>query len=169
MNDVYDFARQFENGKAGEEELDAYFGRRYTIYHVNRDQERCGIDRIFVNRRGERMSIEYKTDTTAGRTRKVFIETVSGDAIGRKGWVYTCSADRLLYYVPAIHCVYVCEPKRLRQHVRSWLRSYELKAVSNLEYHTYGVLVPCDVFENAAEKVIHIPPPRNDMASERML
>jgi len=152
---VYEFDQQLRRGNDGEALLDAYlraeFG--YRIKPASRDQQRQGIDRLLFNDRGECRTVEYKTDTTAGRTGNLFIETVSGDAIGRSGWAYTCSATWLFLYVPNWGTVFVFQPIQLRALVRQWLNRYPVKAVANPDYYTYGVLVPRIVIAESAEFV----------------
>lgn len=152
----YDFAESFNRGKRGEDILDTYFANRFDIRAATMDQERIGIDRIFTNRLGRQLTVQYKTDRTAGRTGNMFIETVSVDYPPKAGWVFSCTADWLIYYVPGWATAYVVRPAALKAIVRDWLDTYQCRAIRNQNYHTVGVLVPRHIFASVAERVIDL-------------
>lgn len=153
---TYLFDTQFARGKSGEQALDAYFSRHWDIRAATREQERQGIDRIFRRHDGAELSVQYKTDFKAGRTGNVFIETVSGDAIGRAGWAFTCQADRLIIYIPDWSRAYVLTPALVASHVHEWKNRYRIRVSENDGYHTYGVLVPVSEIEQLATQILSI-------------
>lgn len=152
----YTFGAQYTVGAVGEQALDQYFSRWYDIKLATRDEQRRGIDRVFVNRQnGQETTVEYKTDITAGRTGNAFVETVSVDTIGKPGWAYTCQARILIYHIPDPETIYVLPMARIRQNVDAWRSKYPERRIPNLSaqgnpYNTVGVLVPLDEFERIA-------------------
>ena len=146
---IYTFNRQYQIGKEGEKVLDSYYSRWFDISQSSREQERRGIDRWFND--GQRhLAIEYKTDTLADKTRNAYIETVSVSKPDKtkKGWVYTCQADILLYYVIGDEAVYTLDPKVLLKKVPHWQNIYPTRTCKNKGYEGKGILVPLKVLGN---------------------
>lgn len=156
-NVVYDFDKQLARGDKGEAFLDAFFSRHYHITRATRAQQREGIDRFFVSKEtGSRMSVEYKTDTTAARTHNAFVETVSVDTTGRPGWAYASKAEYLIYYIPGDELIYVMPFAVLRKQLPRWVQEHKPKAIPNRGYKTHGICVPLDEFERYADVVISV-------------
>lgn len=154
---AYDFDRQLSKGEAAERLLDDYFGAIFEIERVSRSDQRRGIDRIFTRRDdGSRETVEYKTDWWAERSGNAFVETVSVDIESKPGWVHTCQADRLFYYVPGYELVYVFRPSDLRSHITTWQRVFPTRKAQNDGYATHGVLVPLSEFERCALEVVSL-------------
>src|SRR5262245_47976789 len=78
--------------------LDTWLGESYVIEPVTMDKEWRGLDRIAQTETGP-VTLEYKCDTRAQQTGKLFFETVSNSVTGRPGWLYTCQAEWLVYFV----------------------------------------------------------------------
>ncbi|HMM41915.1 MAG TPA: hypothetical protein PKA95_08445 [Thermomicrobiales bacterium] len=152
----YDFARQFKHGQRGEEVLDAFFGARYNILPATAADERRGIDRYFTDVTGRQLTVQYKTDTTAATTGNVFVEVVSVDTHGKPGWVFSCRADWLVYYVPGWRTAFAVIPDNLRAALPKWYETCTLRPVRNKSYHTIGLLVPRLVFGAACQQVIDL-------------
>lgn len=151
----YDFNKQLADGEAGEAYLDSYFSTRFDIEVVGRDGQRRGIDRVFRCREtGKCETVEYKTDKKAQYTHNAFIETISVDTEGRRGWAYTCTADLIFYYIPGDGIVYVLEPVTVRRLLADWVARYPTRKVKNSTYHTHGVCVPLCELEACAREVI---------------
>lgn len=149
----YDFQTQLAAGRKGEAFLDAFFAPSYAITKATEAEQRTEIDRWFIHRAsGRRFSVEYKTDSLAGKTGNAFVETVSVDTRARSGWAYMSAAEILMYYLPEPETIYVLRMSNLRQHLPSWLRYPTGKAL-NKGYWTHGLLVPLHEFERIAVKV----------------
>lgn len=154
---TYNFQVQLDIGEAAEKMLDAYFGAWYEITPATRQEQRQGIDRHYRERRGDRcLRVEYKTDYTARRTGNAFVETVSVDTQDKPGWAHTSTSDVLLYYIPGDELVYCIVLATLREQLPRWKREYPLRRVPNGSYHTHGLLVPLDEFEQCATQVISL-------------
>lgn len=137
---LYHFATQKSIGISGERRLDAYFATWYAITPATDDEQRRGIDRTFRCRRfGTTVTVEYKTDYTAGRTGNAFIETRVGE---RRGWAYTAQAAFIVYYVPGLQRVYVIDVLLLRQRLPLWAQTCRTRRVPNDRYCAEGLLVP---------------------------
>lgn len=149
---TYDFTTQLTQGAEGERILDNYFANWFTIRHATRLEQRNGIDRIFT-REGATYKVEYKTDTRASQTGNAFVETVSVDTAGKRGWAYTSEAEYLLYYVPGPETVYIIPFAQLRRHLTQWEQQYPTRKIPNRGYQTHGLLVPLDEFERIAQRV----------------
>ncbi|MBN1580528.1 MAG: hypothetical protein JXA89_07475 [Anaerolineae bacterium] len=155
----YDFQRQLQQGRQGEDRLDRYFSRWCWIKPGNHMEQRMGIDRIFTNKEtGERWLVEYKTDFTAGRTGNAFVETTAVEnAITHKpGWAFTSRATHLVYYVPADNIIFIFEMGHLRSELGHWLSQYPTRDVANIGYTTRGILVPLDEFQTHAIRVLDV-------------
>lgn len=165
---AYTFDGQLAHGAQGEAALDAFFAAWFTIAPATPAQQRRGIDRIFTPRqaarRSERLAVEYKTDSRAGKTGNAFVELVSQDWSGSKtprrpavkGWAYTCAADYLVYYVTGgdADAIYIVKPALLRRELPRWARTYPARAVPNASgYATRGLLVPLRELERIAQAV----------------
>ena len=153
---VYNFQQQFRQGTAGEEYLDGFFSPQFDIRPATRDQQRQGIDRIFVNRRtGKKLTVEYKTDATAAKTGNAFVETLSVDRTRKAGWALTSQADYLDDLVPGDgSAIYIIPMARLRSKLFDWSLSCEERHIRNEGYNTVGLLVTLAEFEKIAEEVV---------------
>jgi hypothetical protein len=159
---VHEFHRQLSRGTSGESVLDAFFrARGHYIQAATRGQQQNGIDRVFL-KDGKIAYVEYKTDYRAHETKRIFIETVSVDVDNTEGWVYTCAADYLIYYVPALKTIYVMPLEVLREALPEWATSYPTRSAQNQGYATHGVLVPLDVFAAEATQVFTVEPGKAD-------
>ncbi len=151
---VYDFKRQLRQGEAYEHHLDALFAKEYAIVPVTREEQRCGLDRIFTRRSdGKVFTVEYKADSRAGRTGNAFIETVSVDTTNKPGWATSSQADILIYLITAPETIYCIQLSKLRAKLASWQRKYRQVAVNNDGYRTLGLLVPLHELEAIADCV----------------
>lgn len=152
---MHDFNGCLKRGENGERFLDEFFSGKFDIYPANRRQQRQGIDRVFVSKEtGRTLLVEYKTDYQAHRTGNSFLETVSVDTEGKKGWIYTAKADYLLYLVVKDLLVYVFKFEDLRRLFPVWLKKYRIGKAVNKGYDSHGLLVPLTEFEKHAEAVI---------------
>lgn len=151
---LYDFEHQLAQGEAGEAQIDEFFASWYRITKAGHDQQRRGIDRIWIDRQtGRTFTVEYKTDWTAARTGNAFVETISNDSSHSPGWGYKSRATWLVYFIPDPETLYVLEMAHIRQNLPRWEEAYETRAVMNRGYLTHGVLVPLDEFEQLAVAV----------------
>lgn len=153
---MYRFDQQLAAGEQGEAYLDGFFMAWFTIRRASRDEQRQGIDRWFEDATGRRLSIEYKTDSTAARTGNAFIETVSVDTAHKPGWIHTSRADMLIYYIPPDGLIYALRFARLRRVLPRWEREYPKRSVQNDGYCTHGLLVPLYEFDELAEQVFSV-------------
>lgn len=148
---TYHFGEQKLIGEKGEAVLDGFFAQVYDITPATDAEQRKGIDRHFVNRATQtRMTVEYKTDAVANRTKRAFIETISVDARGRSGWAYTSSADWLIYFVPGAEIVYIIRFTDLRRCLPAWAFTYPVREALNDGYKTFGLIVPLRELEDIA-------------------
>ena len=145
---MYEFENQLAIGEQDEQELDRFFSVDYEVEPVSMEFQRHGIDRLFTRRDiGTRWSVEYKADYTAARTGNGFIETISVDTAGKKGWAYTSCAQILVYYIPPFKQFHVFQMADIKFALDAWLDVYPVKKVQNgkrgrAEYCTHGVIVP---------------------------
>ena len=154
MTTTYNFARQLAIGGAHERRLDAHFALWFAITPATRDEQRAGIDRIFVHRAtGKRYTVEYKADDKAGRTGNAFIEVTSVDTAGRAGWAMSSQADILVYLVVEPETVYALRMPTLRLALALWQRHYPKRSAQNQGYKTWGYLVPLAELEKIALEV----------------
>jgi hypothetical protein len=153
---VYAFKTQLSKGERAEAELTKHFEEWFVIREVSRAEQRAGIDRIFQPKDGGPvLKVEMKTDWTASKTGNAFVETISVDTTGKKGWAYTSQADVLLYYLPDDLLIYWMPFATLRFHLPRWCQ-YPTRKITNSGYCTYGLLVPLAEFEKYADQVISI-------------
>ncbi len=154
----YSFPTQLSRGIQGEQVLDAHFRARWDIISASPDEQRRGIDRWFVSRASspKRVAVEYKADRTAGRTQNAFIETVSVDTAGKRGWVYTSAAHILMYYVLGTGQTYVIPLAALRRALPRWTAQYPQRRVPNEGYHTHGLLVPLAELAGVALAIVDV-------------
>lgn len=154
MSDVHNFGDSLERGAAGEEFIARWLSQWGTVDMVeDMEVQRRGIDMI-LNHDGRPMTLEVKTDYRAAETGNVFLETVSVQTEGGKsskpGWLFTCSADRLVYYVPGLFIgVYIPQDLVDKYHY-SWNANYPIGRAYNRGYHSEGLLVPVGVMSRAA-------------------
>ena len=153
---IYRFDRQLAAGQQGEAALDEVFRAWFTITPATPAEQRQGIDRWFVDARGRRLAIEYKTDAAAARTGNAFVETVSVDTMHKPGWAHTSRADMLIYFIPPDGLIYALRVSRLRRALPRWERDYPTRQIPNDGYHTHGLLVPLDEFERLAVTVLSV-------------
>lgn len=148
---TYHFGEQKIIGEKGEKRLDAFFLPVYQITPATDAEQRKGIDRHFVNRGTQAcLTVEYKTDAIANRTKRAFVETISVDARGKSGWAYSSQADWLIYFVPGDEIVYIIRFTDLRRRLPAWAFTYPVREALNDGYKTYGLLVPLKELEEIA-------------------
>ncbi len=157
---VHAFDKSFKAAKLYEAELDKHFGQFFDITAASREQERLGIDRFFEHRRsGMRYSVEYKTDHATPETGNVFIETMSVDTAGKRGWAYTSTAQVLAYYVPEDGYVMRADMTAIKRAMPGWSgRSYREATAWNRggngeSYRTLGRLVPVEEFRRVCSGI----------------
>lgn len=158
---AYRFKDSHRSGVRGEQTLDAAFSPRFEIQSATAEQQRQGIDRIYTDREtGESFTVEIKSDWTAVRTGRAFIETVSVDRENKPGWAYTSQADILLYFIPPMLLVYVFRLEKLRLHLPLWERVYPQRSIPNSgkhsDYFTKGLLVPLWELEEICESTVSL-------------
>lgn len=160
----YDMKEQLELSRLRDSEIDKHFMDKWRISkEVPRGLERLGVDRVWVHREtGRRWTVEYKHDTIAHRTKRVFIETVSVEEAGVKGWAYTSCARILVYYVVGGEYAFVIRMDEIERRLPVWERCCETKTASTVDkrtgrtYKTHGVCVPLFQFRAAADKVVPV-------------
>jgi len=92
---IHEFPTSLDRGKKGEAVLEAHFtDLGWTVEKPTREEDHLGIDR-WHTKDGERYSVQYKTDYETKVYGNVFLESVSNDRTGTKGWLWTCKADWL--------------------------------------------------------------------------
>lgn len=154
---LHTFDKSFEGSKLYDAELDKYFGVAYEIRKATRDQERMGIDRIFVHRvTGTWYYVEYKTDHRTPDTGNVFVETISVDTADKIGWAFTSAAQVLVYFVPAYERAYRIDMMTVKRKLPAWGVYREGKAWNKGRdgslYLTWGRLVPLNTFRASCIK-----------------
>jgi hypothetical protein len=155
MSAYLSFESRKRDGIRGEEAIYRHFSPDWIVTCVSRDLQKFGIDFRFVHKtKSIAYWIEVKTDYRAGKTGNAFIETVSCDARGTRGWALTSRADYLFYFLPDDLLIYALQPPRLPALVREWTRRYRSVSVPNFDYNTRGILVPLHELETHAKQVI---------------
>jgi len=152
---IHQFEESLARARPAEKRLDQYLvDLGYSdITSVSMDDERRGIDRIAV-KAGDRITFEYKADFRAAKTGNAYIETVSNNVSNKPGWLFTCQADWILYYIVAPEpYVMWLKPKVLQQALDGWRELYKTSSAINPGYASYGVLVPLDVVKQIADRV----------------
>lgn len=160
---MYTFADKLEQGLRGEAFLDAVFADDFTITKATREQDRRGIDRIYTDKTGKIYTIQYKADRKAAETHNAFIELISNDVTGKKGWAYTCKAEHVMYFVDDTGPIYIVRTSVIRDHLKEWNGQFTLKVIANKNqitqehiYNSIGTLVPLDVLEEVSYRVVNI-------------
>lgn len=151
------FHTDLARGQVGERFMDLFFADEFFITEPP-DAQSHGYDRQFIPwKGGEAFTVEYKWDTRAATTNNAFVETVSVDYAGKRGWAYTSEAQKLMYAIPApLLLVYVIPMAALRAELPRFERDYREVSVQNDGYQTKGCIVPLAEFEAIAEAVIDI-------------
>ena len=84
---MYEFGEQLAREEVAR--LDGHFKERFLFQEVTMTEQKLGMDRIFVNEKGCRFSVEYKADHKGCKTGNAFIETMSQDKNNVLGWGLT--------------------------------------------------------------------------------
>jgi hypothetical protein len=152
---TYNFNKQFELGKTGEEQLDNLFKARGLDVEIcdSMSIQRQGIDRRISNPLTQEVwSVEYKTDFQGAKTGNIFLEMCWKD---RAGWVLTTQSDYVVYYLPE-KCIFIFRPEVIREHISSWLNSLKWRTVKNESYEAYGMLLPIERLKSLCKSVIDV-------------
>lgn len=144
MKPVRTFHEQLSKGELAELTLDGWARERFGNEPVKATMpdQRRGIDRHVAGPDGTAYTLEYKADSQGHRTGKAFIETISVDAKGKPGWLFSSEADFVVYWLAGDGRGWVLDPDTLRERAWDWTRRFPVKVSSNPTYHSYGVLVP---------------------------
>lgn len=161
---VHAFDKSFQAAKVYEAELDKHFVPAYDITPATYEQERLGIDRFFAHRStGVCYSVEYKTDHKTHETGNVFVETMSVDTAGKRGWAYTSTAQVLVYFVPQEEYALRADMTEIKRRLPEWSGYRQAEAMnrgrSGDYYRTLGLLVPVRVFGDACVAVHDVASP----------
>jgi len=151
---MHKFEESLARAKPHEERLDAYLkSLGYTLKEAEMDDQRIGIDRWATQDDWKSSySFEYKCDSRAAQTKNAYIETLSNSSNGAPGWVHTCQAFRILYYVVPEYVIWL-KPDTLRHCLDQWAESYRTAIADNPGYYSQGLLVPLNVLKMVAEKI----------------
>lgn len=142
---MHDFDDSYRRGKEGEKDIDAAVAHLFVVEPVTLSEEkRFGVDRIWRLKQNHeiRMSVEYKTDDKAAKSRNAFIETISVDTNGSPGWAMKSVAQIFAYYVPPKHTIYLWHMSMIKVRLLEWVAHYPLASSPNRGYLTWGRLVP---------------------------
>lgn len=151
MNE-YGFDEQLRKGEKYEAILDERFKAWFRIKPASKYDQNNGIDRIFTRKLdGCVFTVEYKADFQAHETGNVFIETVSVDRAGKRGWVLQTRAQIIAYYIvhdKRAHLLYGADMKTA---LPQWARQYREGSANNVDarrgnYASRGILVPIGEF-----------------------
>lgn len=144
---VHDGSHSNAIGLKGEQILDAYFSKFYTIEEVTMNEQFQGIDRFF--HKGDiKLAFEYKCDTyTSGN---VFVETLSNIESGRLGWAFTSKADYIVYFFLNYDFFLLVKPADVKNALKDWVKCCRYRDVYNKvegrEWHSRGRLVTIEQF-----------------------
>jgi hypothetical protein len=148
---MYQFNGQAKQGKAAEQTIDTYLGQWFHVYPVGPQEQRHGIDRRLVGlKNGQKLSMEYKVDRTAGSSGNAFIEV--GLPGNKAGWARTSEADFLAYYVPGRSTLYLVRMSVVRGKLGEWAGYGSARATSS-GGQSVGLLVPLNVLGSVSEQV----------------
>ncbi|MBD2100170.1 hypothetical protein [Leptolyngbya sp. FACHB-261] len=139
----YSFETQRKVGQEGETFLDEWLSPVYKVLDVSEDLKyrHSGIDRVVTRLDGSVITVEYKFDVAAKRTRNLFFETVSNDKEQIPGWGWSSQADYWIFLIPKQEII-VFQPAKLRALVWELQKSLKERMVSNKGYNTIGYPVP---------------------------
>jgi hypothetical protein len=153
----YRFDNRLAVGQKGESLLDTFFSQWADIQPASSEQQRQGIDRVFISREsGKQTLVEYKTDWKVAVTGNVFLETVSVDRAKKQGWLYTSQAEMLVYFVPQTDMIYCVQVDYLRAVYLPQVTKFREAAAENEGYRTWGILVPLTDFALICESIDRI-------------
>lgn len=157
---TYDLKDQLALSRLRDSEIDKHFSNTWRIQSVGRDFERVGIDRIWTHKTsGRRWTVEYKHDTLAHKTRRVFVETLSVKEAGKLGWSYTSCARVVVYYVVEGEYAFVTRMDEIEGKLPWWEATFPKKEATTANkrtgerYTTVGVCVPLMIYRASADKV----------------
>lgn len=152
---------QWKSGTDVADFLDEYFRNRgWRIEPTTPHEERvlCLGDRHFYQK-DTHWHVEYKSGIQTYYTGNVFLETISVDSANKRGWVYTCKADYLLYATLLNRKILIFLPERLRYEIdglQARFRTVKTGKNQNSGYDTHGVIVPLAHAETLAAKVLDL-------------
>lgn len=154
---------QFKRGSDVAQWLDLFLERlNFSVTPTSYEEERKLFlgDRKIVSPRGEVYYVEYKSGIQTYYTGNVFLETASVDTENKPGWVYTCQADFILYAALLNGKILVFRPPCLREVIEELRAQFPERKTShgqNKGYCTHGILVPLEVAEGLAHRVLNVP------------
>lgn len=148
MGKTYDFKEQLAKGQETEWRVAERFRKWYDVEEATKEQQRSGVDFYITDPKGKRMGVEVKADALTQKTGNVFMEAWSVLEKEKKGWVFTSTAD-ILVYVVLPHDAYSMRMQDVRGLLSEWYKRYDEKHVKNKGYTTVGVPVPLERFAAA--------------------
>lgn len=156
---VYDFHQQLRQGQQGETTVHDWLrSQGWNLRPATMPEQKQGID-FWGSKPGRgAASFEVKTDTAAHRTLNAFVELQSNSKTGKLGWLFTCQADVLLYWIPKMDTLHWMNLTAIRTAYADWKELYPIKTVHNGTYYTTGLVVPLEVFETCAIYTYHLNP-----------
>ena len=144
-NERYSFEEQKAVGADGENMIDEYLSEYYTLRKPPLDSEiRWKFDRFLINGQ-KRYTVEYKTDTVAGQSENLFIETISNTDTGAPGWALDSVAQVVCYLLKGTGRILFLDVVRIRMALPLWRVNCPSKAVQQDDgSYTHGLLVPIE-------------------------
>jgi hypothetical protein len=145
---THGFNQKIKQSEEDNKALDKFFSQWYDILRMELPVDKIGIDRLWTDKeRRVRYSVEYKADRRTAETGNAFVETVSVDKTNAPGWVYTCAAQFLVYYVPQWNKAWVMSTIAIKNKVDDWKKKYKTYPAANENgYQTFGIAVPFKEF-----------------------
>lgn len=155
----YNFYTQRAIGHAGEAVIcDWLNSQGWQLRPATDAEQRQGIDFWGCFPSKGATSFEIKTDRRAHRSGNAFIELESSNKTGKLGWLFTCEADVILYWIPGLDLVLWMQPDNIRNAYQDWKDLYSLRQIPNDGYYTTGLIVPLESFQTAATYTYHLWP-----------
>lgn len=149
---IHDWDEKYKEGLEGEKEIDDFFSKYFTIYEVERWQQRLGVDRTF-ELENWRFDVEYKSDKRASDTGNAFIETTSVITQSKEGWAEKTLSDIIVYYLPKDKIAYLIRTDLLKEKMKVWKAKYPLVKAQNFGYYSVGTLVPLKEIKKISKQV----------------
>lgn len=151
---TYSFRQQLQLGQKAERAIADILKNQFEVVEASHDQQRQGIDILGRHRiSGQYLRFEIKSDLLAHQYGNAFVEIISNDAARKPGWVFTCTADILLYFIPGCSKLLFFRPFRLRDRTWLWEQRFPVKPSQNFSYRTWGICVPLAEFAPLAEAI----------------
>lgn len=123
-------------------------------YSTNKQEQGRGIDKRIHLKSGRVITVEEKVRRVDYGD--ILLEAIANSNTKRRGWIYTCQSEFLMYFIEPSRKAYLFPVELLKMawnhNKESWAKKYKRVEADNKNYKTISLAVPAEVLKEAIKQ-----------------